>query len=104
MDKQYKRSGKIHLAPNTISGNRQFGLFGPNADCHKQLCLLWNSAIRRMTKKTQTVNMIEMKRLFSTGVLPLDVLFFWGCETILANGVDQWLLNQKGFCYRLALG
>jgi hypothetical protein len=30
---------------------------------YKQLCLLWNSAIRRMTKQTRSVKMDEMKRL-----------------------------------------
>ena len=55
---------------------------------YKQLCLLWNSAIRRMTKKTRSVKMFEMKRLFPICLIGIGIL-------ILLVSAGFWAYNQK---------
>src|SRR3990170_4658016 len=55
---------------------------------YKQLCLLWNSAIWRMTKIAHLVKMVEMKRLFPICLIGVGIL-------ILLGSAGVWGYNQK---------
>lgn len=55
---------------------------------HKQGCLLWNTAIRRMTKDALSTKMVEMKRLFPLALMGLGLLIIFGV-------VGLWSFNQK---------